>query len=281
MALSAPVYPARTAWLPPFLLHMYAINWLYTFLDRSNQLRAKRVPQGGSLSPLLFLTYSYELVQFFRRSSWLHVAAHADDIKVSVALDGENKDEAQHAWCSRWGLVVNRQRTCMLSWGFQLDVCSPDGCHVKQTDYVKDLGVRISNDFKWRVHINDISRKGLKFVHLLCRAMHTTDSSIWIELYKMHVLPLLEHLVLCRAPPSSKAFRKLTEFRNHSPPNADYPRALPSYQARLQVLKLGSHPYRRIRPDLILALEGTVHDNFSNPDYEEKWKTRSKIVRWR
>ncbi|XGW17861.1 hypothetical protein V3C99_002459 [Haemonchus contortus] len=232
------------------------------------------VPQGGILSPLLFLIYTHDLVACLQADSRLHVAAYADDVKVSIAFHAQDQDEARGLlnkavenmcnWCSRWGLNVNRRKCHLFSLGaVRLDVRFPDGTPVAPSLKVKDLGVNLSAGLKWSCHIDEISTKGLKLVHLLFRNIHTSETAVWIRLYKMYVLPIVEYCSPVWSPYLVKDIQKIEKVQKsftrilyyRAFPSVDYPRSLPDYRTRLRVLNLKSLFQRRVEADLVLAFK--------------------------
>ncbi|KAK6055958.1 hypothetical protein COOONC_06534 [Cooperia oncophora] len=72
------------------------------------------VPQGGVLSPLLFLIYTVELPQLLKTCPDIRVQIYADDIKVYCAYETEGRDVMYHAlklsvermceWSTSWGI---------------------------------------------------------------------------------------------------------------------------------------------------------------------------------
>ncbi|KAK6039100.1 hypothetical protein COOONC_23395 [Cooperia oncophora] len=55
------------------------------------------VPQGGVLSPLLFLIYTVELPQLLKTRPDIRVQIYADDIKVYCAYDADDRDVMHQA----------------------------------------------------------------------------------------------------------------------------------------------------------------------------------------
>uniref|UniRef100_W6NRX8 RNA-directed DNA polymerase (Reverse transcriptase) domain containing protein n=1 Tax=Haemonchus contortus TaxID=6289 RepID=W6NRX8_HAECO len=85
------------------------------------------VPQGGVLSPLLFLIYTIELPQLLKTCSDIHVQIYADDIKVYAAYDDTNSGIVQQAlrlsmervneWASSWDIPLDLNKCLVMHFG--------------------------------------------------------------------------------------------------------------------------------------------------------------------
>ena len=232
------------------------------------------VPQGGILSPLLFLLYTHDLPLSLKTDIRAHVSAYADDIKVYIAYSEDEKGEANAAitrsvknmidWCKSRNLRVNLKKSHLFSLGkSSLSISTDKSVPLPMKSEVRDLGIIIKNDLKFSNHIEQLVAKGSKIVHCLFRNIYSNDISLWIKVYKMFVLPIMEYCSPVWSPYLIREIRKLEDVQRTFTrilyyrifPDQNYPHSLPSYKIRLQELNMKSLFYRRIRADLILGFK--------------------------
>lgn len=106
-------------------------------------------------------------------------------------------------------------------------------------------------------------KKGLQVVFSLFRTIHCSDIEIWLKIFKMYVLPLLEYCSSVWSPCLKKDIRRLESVQKtftrilyyRALPDPAYPHTLPPYHTRLSELNLKSLFYRRIQADVVLAFK--------------------------
>ena len=104
-------------WIKSFLLHRTARVKSDNILSRQFTLK-EGVPQGGVLSPTLFLIYIDDIMDAIRR----HVcnSLHADDLAIWTASEYTTSARVRiqetvndiDKWTKDWGLVINTRKTC-------------------------------------------------------------------------------------------------------------------------------------------------------------------------
>jgi hypothetical protein len=183
-------------------LNLYGIQgkvhqWLSSFLHgrtqhvvidgvESNIIRVlSGVPQGTVLGPLLFILYINDLFSVVKHSK---VKVFADDSKlhknISSPSDCQLLQEDLHAvvrWANSNNMELNENKFQLLQHSKNQDLkhpyLLPSGKSISSDDVVKDLGVYIDKDLRWRQHI---SLSGLP----TCSAI-----SSWLSLSNAHSLP--------------------------------------------------------------------------------------------
>lgn len=113
------------------------------------------VPQGGSLSPILFLIYTYDLPSYLKTDPRISVAAFADDVKVYISYESSESEEATRllneavskmsTWSKEWSLPLNKKKCHIFSLNSSpLEIKFPDDSSFSPCDQMVDLGVLLS-----------------------------------------------------------------------------------------------------------------------------------------
>ncbi|KAK6733717.1 hypothetical protein RB195_017463 [Necator americanus] len=169
------------------------------------------VPQGGVLSPLLFLIYTVDLPSVLRTSPLVKVQMYADDIKIYGIYDDENSHEVRAApqtslarmsdWASKWDLRINYDKSLAMNLG-KGDVAeySMTGVTLNACKSVRDLGIFVDDNLNFSEHIDHVVRKAYSSLFRLFRIAHTSNPTILTRLYKSFVLPHLDMALIFGAP---------------------------------------------------------------------------------
>ena len=250
-------------------------NWLQTYL--TNRLQSvvlkeyiseslpvtSGVPQGSVIGPLLFLMYIDDISKVCSEKSI--VSLFADDAKIhsSDAADlQESLDHMSHFFRSRQVDLAHEE--CKL-----LVVGKPDehvsfnfeGTSIMHTNSIKDLGIWISHDLKWKTHVNKISSNAYLRANHILRSF--CSSNVWtlMKAYKTYVRPMLEYGTEIWSPylieDKTRIERVQRYFTRKTCRRCKIPYS--SYRDRLYKLNIQSLEYRRIESDL-LFLYKIIHN---------------------
>ena len=262
------------------------LNWLKSYLDgrhmcvkvgncfSSRYMCTSGVPQGGVLSPLLFLAYTYDLPDKLITHPSVKVQMYADDIKVYGVYGRENQTEIYRAltqsisnmldWATVWEIPVNLAKTSVVHLGNGPKMeYKFNGITLKPSCEMKDLGIFIDSSLNFETHINMAVRKAFSALFTICRNIRSNEASVLIKLYKAYVIPILEYGSQIWSPYKrklqikvervQKAFTRILLYR--CLPNPDYSHSIPSYKERQKMFKLKTLLYRRVFADLVFGFK--------------------------
>nr|CDJ87410.1 RNA-directed DNA polymerase (reverse transcriptase) domain containing protein [Haemonchus contortus] len=159
-----------------------ALDWIRSYLnDRSITVRVctkyssefictSGVPQGGVLSPLLFLIYTIELPQILKTCSDVHVQVYADDIKLYASYECSNREAIQKAlelsdekmivWASDWDIPLNLSKCLVMHFGNSAGTdYIVNGIRLPTCDSTVDLGIIFGTTLKFSDQIDEAVKK--------------------------------------------------------------------------------------------------------------------------
>jgi ribonuclease P/MRP protein subunit RPP40 len=182
----------------------------------------------------------------------------ADDVKI-VGDPGElrlqNGLHQLSQWTKAWQLPLNVAKCQLLSVIGQrqreLSIATDAGVtSLEAVTEARDLGIRITADFKPTRQCAEAARRGQWALSRLIRTVTSRRPSVLLPLYKAFVRPHLEYAVQAWAPYFKKDCQVIERVQRR------FTRLFPEtrnqeYELRLTKLNLFSMKRRRLRGDLI------------------------------
>ena len=216
-----------------FGVHEVLLEWITSFLhERKQHVKIGNtkseytslkggVPQGTKLGPLLFLCMIDDLqmeppvqvLKFVDDTTLLEVAPkNVDDTHLQDALD------LFQNWTLDNNMMLNPQKTKELCFCFsnKPQLRSPlhlNGLPIQSVKSAKLLGVTLSSDLKWDLHVQSIVKKASQRLYILTilkRCCAPKDHLLHV--FKSIVRPVLEYATQCWHPGLTKAQCELIEL---------------------------------------------------------------------
>ena len=279
------------------------LKWLTAFLTNRQQIvmvngeksRPEKVlsgvPQGTVLGPILFILYMNDITKVLRHS---YIKIFADDSKLIKEINSMSDRDlfcedilAVIEWATENKMELNKLKYQLLQYGKNEDLKQPykiDGSTlVTKSDFVKDLGVLMSETLQFNDHILEAKKKAKKVAGWIFRLVECRKKETIMLLYKTYVRPHLEYACSVWSPHLVKHIEaleaiqrtvtaKITELENMN------------YWERLKNLELFSIQRRRERYDIIHLFKihkGTIQNDLNLQFYETPrhgWKCRRNII---
>ena len=219
--------------------HMY--KWIDSFLsDRSARVHLQGhisrkleieqgVPQGGVLSPTLFLIYINDMVQKLPRR--VHRALYADDLALwstadSAATAGVRVQEALHTletWTKDWLLRVNEKKTMFTVFSLSTKQKLPkllwNGVTLSHDTTPTYLGITLDQRLTWTQQIHKCHTRAKLRLGLMRKLAGTSwgcDKNILKKVYQARVRPVLEYGMASWTTAATSNFDKINRVQNQA-----------------------------------------------------------------
>ena len=248
------------------------LSWIKDFLNNRSQVvqvgsarssekyLVSGIVQGSCLGPLLFLIYINDVTDVMPLGCVCKL--FADDLKLySVAsIVDDNALVIQDSldklcnWSVKWQLSVSYKKCAILSIGRNAEEtnrCFKLGNEVVQPlSTVTDLGVQISHDLSFALHINKIVAKAHARANLIHKCFISKDAATLIKAFTVYVRPIVEYASVVWSPYHINEINKLESVQRRFTKRI-VGLSSKSYAERMSMLQLDSLEVRRLRFDLL------------------------------
>ena len=244
------------------------LEWIKNFLfDRkqrviienspSNYIHvASGVPQGTILGPLLFLIFINDMAD---EIFWSKIKLYADDSKVYSEINNANDVNNLQAdinrlsdWTNSWQLNLSIQKCSVLHLKPKEtpDVYLIDNIPLPSSDFMKDLGVIMSQDLKFHDHCSAVSNKAHSVCGLILRCFVTKSPDFMVKMFITFARSILEYCSPAWSPYHICDIDKIENVQRRFTKRISGLYETP-YLDRLAFLKLESLETRRIKSDIL------------------------------
>lgn len=266
------------------------LSWLSSYLNSRRQfvtingvlsdlcIIPSGVPQGGHLSPLLFILYINSLPDYLLYSK---VLLFADDIKLFLKINSssdclllQSDLDTFSDWANHLNLDLNISKCHAMSFSRKpspiSNTYSLEGFPVNRVSIIKDLGIYFTPTLSFEFHINNIIGRALKVLGFIKRNTANFSSIFCLRvLYLSLVRSILEYGVVVWHPYLARDVLRIERVQNRFLSYAafilkiDHPQH--NYTSILSALRLPSLASRRIDAD-ISFIESILNGSISSPD---------------
>lgn len=251
-----------------------AVLWLQDFLyDRQQRVCIRNssssplsvvsgVPQGSVIGPFLFII-SINAISKCLSSNHVSLYMFADDTKVfSTSLpELQTTTNSVCDWLSAHSLRLAPHKCLLLkikkSHLSDVDQVFIDNNLVQEKSYVKDLGILVSSNMKWNVHIDYITHTASVKSFLILKSFRSRNIWTYIHTFNTYIRPILEYNSPVWNPHLQSQINKLEKIQRHFTKRAFEKCNIPfsSYQDRLKKVNLLSLIDRRKFNDMVLLFK--------------------------
>ena len=240
--------------------------WVKNFLDNRTQKVVidgaqsdpapviSGVPQGTVLGPVLFIIYMNDLHQVIKNSI---LKCFADDSKLIMNIKNRTTRlklmedlKAILQWTEDNSMKFNIDKFQLLQHGnnpyLKIPYRLPNGQTLEGSENVRDLGLNISADLKWKYHTKTVNENATKFANWILRTIRSRDVEIMLLMFRSYVLSRLEYVSPVWNPMSLGDIIKLEAVQRSFTSKISGLEDL-NYWQRLSRLKLYSLQRRRER----------------------------------
>ena len=200
------------------------LKWIEQFLrNRKQMVRVEGslsqpqwvesgVPQGSVLGPLLFIIMMIDIDHDVDSG----LGSYADDSKLWKAMKAilnlQGDLNTVLSWIDRNNMSPNGKKFVHVHAGksgqYNLFLDNEQE-HINTSKNVRDLGVIISSDLKFRMHITTIVKKATRVANWVLRTFTTRQTFPMLILLKTVVIPLLEYACVVWSPKEVDLIRLL------------------------------------------------------------------------
>nr|KAG5701253.1 hypothetical protein BaRGS_020615 [Batillaria attramentaria] len=182
-------------WIKSFLCHRTARVKLDSSLSHTVKIR-EGVPQGGVISPTLFVVFINDITSSLSRH--ISRALHADDFAMWNASESTSSatvrmQEALNTtskWATDWCVTINSQKTVATCFSLSNTKetlrLTINNQQIPQEDTPTYLGTKLDKKLTWNLHIREMEKRATKRLSLMKKLAGTkwgANSSILKRVY--------------------------------------------------------------------------------------------------
>ena len=150
------------------------------------------VPQGSILSPMLFLIFINDLPGKCEHIIPLLFADDAKFLSVGLSQNMAQKDlDVLLEWTKLNQLPFNMDKCNHMKIGESEKQLKFGDELIQMVSVQSDLGLTISNDLKWNLHIGKACSKAIRVFHMIKRNVSNLNTEAKLNLYKSMVVPVI------------------------------------------------------------------------------------------
>ena len=217
------------------------------------------VPQGSVLGPILFLIFINDIESVCCGSS--KVKLFADDAKLYTRVDLnipsvslQQSLDRLSTWAETWQLTINIKKCSVTSIGNKpgqsINCYFINGNILPYSSLTPDLGVTISDDMSFHVHINNIAAKAFQRISTFYRGFTSRNLKLLCKAFITYIKSLVEYNSIISNPFHIYLIDLLESVQRKFTKRVHSLSMLP-YTERLRKLKLEPLELRRLKFDLI------------------------------
>ena len=220
------------------------------------------VPQGTVLGPILFLLHISGIAK--EVSQQATVSSYVDDTRVTRSITNPELDclsmqqdlQAIYRWAEEVNMVFNGDKFEMLRfWPGKSPrpdhlYSDQDGTHIEEKKHLRDLGVQVSSDLTFNIHIENVVSASTRMVGWVMRTFRRRSKTTMLTLWKSLIQSKIDYCSQLWSPNDQASISKLEGVARTFTARVAHMDGL-DYWERLEKLGMYSQERRRERYQII------------------------------
>ena len=217
------------------------LKWLMSYLDdrtarvkmqgKTSRLSTleQGVPQGGNLSPTLFLIYINDILKDIPKT--VKGSLYADDVALWITSDSikiaescmQKALDALNRWAQTWKMKINEEKTTYtvfsLAYKLQAVTLNMQGKRLKQDNHPVYLGLTLDQRLTWAGQIEKSTLRAKLRMNMMRRISGSrwgADLSVLKKLYTARVRPVMEYGVTAWNTAANCHLKKINTVQNQA-----------------------------------------------------------------